>query len=91
MAKVSKMNIRESSTFSEAKLFLRMLALSGCFWVIGIIAVFAEIVWLEYVFTVLCGLQGLLVTVANLTTRRMDCFKCGQRSTTQDIYSIADN
>ena len=45
------------------------------FWIIGILGSLTESDLLDYIFTIFYGLQGLCITVANLTTTRV---KCGQ-------------
>lgn len=79
MATISRGNMRKTSSFSEAKVFLRILAISGWLWLTGILATYFEFEWLEYVFTILCGSQGVFVAIANLTTRRMNCCKGEER------------
>lgn len=88
MAIISKGNLRQSSTFSEAKIFLRILSISGCFWITGILAAYFESEWLDYIFTLLCGSQGLFVAVANLTTKRMNCCKRSREQTSIRSLSV---
>ena len=66
-------NIRRSSSYKDAAVYLRIVVLSGVFWITDILAVVFETEVFEYVFTIFCGLQGLLITFASLTT--VSCFK----------------
>ncbi|CAC5421502.1 unnamed protein product [Mytilus coruscus] len=68
---VEMRHLIKSSSFQDAKLFFRLLLLSGIFWVIGFLSGILQSEWLEYIFILLCGLQGLFVCVANMTTRHM--------------------
>lgn len=88
MASVASGNMRQSSLFSEAQIYLRILSISGCFWVTGILAAYFQSEWLEYIFTIVCGLQGAFVALANLTTRRMRCCKTKERQNIQDVITI---
>ena len=64
-------NISMSTPFTHAKVYLRIFALSGFLWITGIMAAILESDWLDYVFTLLCGLQGLFISLASLTTRQV--------------------
>ena len=64
-------NISMSTPFTHAKVYLRILALSGFLWITGIMAAMLESDWLDYVFTLLCGLQGFFISLAGLTTRQV--------------------
>ncbi|VDI41753.1 Hypothetical predicted protein [Mytilus galloprovincialis] len=64
-------HIIQSSNFQHAKLFMRLVLLSGIFWVTGFLSGILKSEWLEYIFILLCGLQGLFFSIANLTTRYM--------------------
>ncbi|VDI50560.1 Hypothetical predicted protein [Mytilus galloprovincialis] len=64
-------NIRKLNIYQEAKMYLRMVALSGVFWFIGIFNAIYDSEWLEYIFTLFCGLTGFFLAVANLTTNRV--------------------
>ena len=57
-----------STPLTHAKVFLRIFALSGFLWIIGIMAAILESDWLNYGFTLLCGLQGFFISLASLTT-----------------------
>lgn len=59
------------NVYQDAQIYLRIVVLSGVFWMTGILAAMLDSDWLDYVFTILCGLQGLCVAVANLTTGRV--------------------
>jgi len=56
-------------------IYSRIVVLSGMFWIIGILGSITESDLLDYIFTIVCGLQGLCITVANLTTTRVKCGK----------------
>jgi len=47
------------------------------FWIICILGSLTGSDLLDYIFTILCGLQGFCITVANLTTTRV---KCGEKT-----------
>ena len=64
-------NISMSTPFTHAKVYLRILVLSGFLWITGIMAAILESDWLDYVFTLLCGLQGFFISLASLTTRQV--------------------
>ena len=70
-------HVGKSSHYDDAKVYLRIVVLSGMFWIIGILGSLTQSDLLDYIFTILCGLQGLCITVANLTTTRV---KCGQKT-----------
>lgn len=70
---LTKANLQQSSVFFQAKVFLRILSISGCFWITGVLASIIESEWLEYVFIITCGSHGLFIALANLTTRRVRC------------------
>lgn len=59
------------NVYQDAQIYLRIVVLSGVFWMTGILAAMLDSDWLDYVFTILCGLQGLCVAVANMTTGRV--------------------
>ncbi|VDI49112.1 Hypothetical predicted protein [Mytilus galloprovincialis] len=71
-------NIPKLNIYQDAKMYLRMVVLSGVFWFIGIFNALYDSEWLEYIFTLLCGLTGFFLAVANLTTNR---FKLNKRTT----------
>ena len=64
-------NISMSTPHTHAKVYLRIFALSGFLWITGIMAAILESEWLDYVFTLLCGLQGFFVSLASLTTKQV--------------------
>ena len=64
-------NISMSPPFTHAKVYLRIFTLSGFLLITGIMAAILESEWLEYVFTLLCGLQGFFISLASLTTRQV--------------------
>lgn len=62
---------------TNGQIFLRIICLSNLFWVTGILASILDASWLSYVFTYLCGLHGLFIAIASLSTnqarRQMNC------------------
>ena len=64
-------NISMSTPLTHAKVYLRILVLSGFLWITGIMAAILESEWLDYVFILLCGLQGFFISLASLTTRQV--------------------
>jgi hypothetical protein len=64
-------NISMSTPLTHAKVYLRIFALSGFLWIAGIMAAMLEYDWLDYVFILLCGLQGFFISFASLTTRQV--------------------
>ena len=79
-------NISMSTRFTHAKVYLRIFALSGFLWITGIMAAILEFEWLDYVFILLCGLQGFFISLASLTTRQVvSKFKYKKESVTQTL------
>ncbi|CAC5408266.1 unnamed protein product [Mytilus coruscus] len=78
-------NIRKLDIYQDAKMYLRMVALSGVFWFIGFFNALYDSEWLEYIFTLLCGLTGFFLAVANLTTDRVKFTKKTDYSSTKDL------
>ncbi|CAC5410451.1 CELSR3 [Mytilus coruscus] len=68
-------NIRKSVPFEDAMVYLRIVVLSGMLWTFGIASAVFESELLEYIFTILCGLQGVCIAIANLTTSKVRCFQ----------------
>ncbi|VDI64227.1 Hypothetical predicted protein [Mytilus galloprovincialis] len=66
-------NIRKSDPFHDAMVYLRIVVLSGMLWTFGIASAVFESELLEYIFTILCGLQGFCIAIANLTTSKVIC------------------
>ena len=64
-------NISKSTFFTQAEVYMRILVLSGFFWITGIMAAILESDWLDYGFTLLCGLQGFFISLASLTTKQV--------------------
>ena len=62
-------NVSMSTPFTHAKVYLRILVLSGFIWITGIMVTLLESDWLDSVFTLLCGLHGFFISLASLTTR----------------------
>jgi len=65
-------HVRKSSHYDDAKVYSRIVVLSDMFWIIDILGSITESDLLDYIFTILCGLQGLCISVANLTTTRLN-------------------
>lgn len=61
----------KSPPFQEAKIFFRFVIVSGMFWVTIVLAAILESDWAEYVFILLCGLQGFFIAISNLTSKQM--------------------
>ncbi|CAG2187305.1 unnamed protein product [Mytilus edulis] len=68
-------HIRKLNLYKDAQIYLRVVALSGVFWTTGIISAIYELQWLDFLFTILCGLQGFFVAVANINTSRVQSLK----------------
>ncbi|VDI59098.1 Hypothetical predicted protein [Mytilus galloprovincialis] len=66
-------NIRKSVPFQDAMVYLRIVVLSGMLWGFGIASAVFESELLEYIFIILCGLQGFCIAIANLTTSKVIC------------------
>jgi hypothetical protein len=79
-------NISMSTPHTHAKVYLRIFALSGFLWITGIMAAILEFEWLDYVFILLCGLQGFFISLASLTTRQVvSKFKYKKEPVTQTL------
>lgn len=63
--------ISKSPPYTNAIIYLRLMIISGILWIFSLVASVNESEWLTYCFTVLCGLQGLFITVVSLTTKRV--------------------
>ncbi|CAC5368121.1 unnamed protein product [Mytilus coruscus] len=68
-------HIRKLNLYKDAQIYLRVVALSGVFWTTGIISAIYELQWLDFLFTILCGLQGFFVAIANINTSRVQSLK----------------
>lgn len=84
--RIEASHIRKLNPYKEATIYLRMATMSGVLWTTGIMASIFDVVWLNYLFTVLCGLQGFFLSVANLTSRRVNCM-----SRIRDTTSFSSN
>jgi TctA family transporter len=51
--------------------YLRIFALSGFLCITGIMTAMLESDWFDYLFTLLCGLHGFVISLASLTTRQV--------------------
>lgn len=69
--RIENADLIKSPPFQEAKIFFRFVIVSGMFWVTIVLATILEYDWAEYVFIILCGLQGFFIAIANLTSRQM--------------------
>jgi len=66
---IAMSHVRKTNSFQEGQVYLRIYVISGIFWIMGILGAFFQSTIIEYVFIVLCSLQGLCVFVAQMTTR----------------------
>ena len=66
---ITMSHVRKTNSFQEGHVYLRICVISGIFWIMGILGVFFQSTIIDYVFIVLCSLQGLCVFVAQMTTR----------------------
>jgi hypothetical protein len=64
-------HIRKSSSFQHVSVFARISALTGIFWITGIVGTLYQTQIIEYIFIVCCSLQGFFIALANLTTKRV--------------------
>lgn len=69
-------NIRKLIPYKDALVYLRIVAISGVMWFTGIIAAFHDKEWINYLFTLLCGLQGFFLSIGTLTSSKVR-FKLG--------------
>ncbi|VDI33797.1 Hypothetical predicted protein [Mytilus galloprovincialis] len=74
-ARLDLRHVRKLNLYKDAQIYLRLVALSGVFWTTGIISAICELQWLDVLFTILCGLQGFFVAVANINTSRVQSLK----------------
>lgn len=82
--RIEASHIRKLNPYKDATIYLRVTILSGILWVSGILATLFNVDWLNYIFTVLCGLQGFFLVVANLTSSRVRCVnRIRQRTSTR--------
>ena len=63
--------IREGNYSQQIGIFLRLSVISGLFWITGTLSSVLQSEVLDYIFVVTCSLQGFLIAVANLTTKRV--------------------
>ncbi|CAG2232082.1 unnamed protein product [Mytilus edulis] len=64
-------HVSKTNPYRYAKVYLRILVISGFFWLIGFVSSVFKNEWLEYSFIIICGLHGLFVSLASLSTRRI--------------------
>ncbi|CAC5383710.1 unnamed protein product [Mytilus coruscus] len=63
--------IREGNYSQQIGIFLRLSVISGLFWITGTLSSVLQSEVLDYIFVVTCSLQGFLIAVANVTTKRV--------------------
>jgi hypothetical protein len=66
---ITMSHVRKTNSFQEGQVYLRICVISGIVWIMGILGAFFQSTIIDYVFIVLCSLQGLCVFVAQMTTR----------------------
>ena len=66
---ITMSQVRKTNSFQEGQVYLRICVISGIVWIMGILGAFFQSTIIDYVFIVLCSLQGLCVFVAQMTTR----------------------
>ncbi|CAC5367848.1 unnamed protein product [Mytilus coruscus] len=64
-------HVRKSNSFQHIPVFARISVVTGMLWTTGLIGAIVQTEFMEYVFVVCCSFQGLLITIANLTTKRV--------------------
>jgi hypothetical protein len=57
---ITMSHVRKTNSFQEGQVYLRMCVISGIFWIMGILGAFFQSTIIDYVFIVLCSLQGWL-------------------------------
>lgn len=71
--RVEASHIRKLNPYTEATIYFRIVILSNVLWGFGILNALYDEEWVSYAFTVLCGLHGFFISVANLTSSRFKC------------------
>ncbi|VDI21865.1 Hypothetical predicted protein [Mytilus galloprovincialis] len=64
-------HVRQSNSFQHIPVFARISVVTGMLWTPGLIGAIVQTEFMEYLFVVCCSFQGLLISIANLTTRRV--------------------
>ncbi|CAC5372940.1 unnamed protein product [Mytilus coruscus] len=64
-------HVRKSNSFQHIQVFARISVVTGMLWTTGLIGAIVQTEFMEYVFVVCCSIQGLLIGIANLTTKRV--------------------
>lgn len=64
-------HIQKSQSYQQINVYIRMSTLTGVFWVTGIIGVAFESEAVNYIFIVICSLQGFMIALCNLTTSKV--------------------
>jgi uncharacterized integral membrane protein len=65
---ITMSHVRKTNSFQEGHVYLRICVIFGILWIMGILGAFFQSTIIDYVFIVLCSLQGLYVFVAQMTT-----------------------
>ena len=61
-------DMQKSQSYQQINVYIRMSTLTGVFWVTGIIGAAFESEAVNYIFIVICSLQGFMIALCNLTT-----------------------
>lgn len=69
--KVMSTRLTMTKSFNEALVYLRFSLFSGTPWIIGILSAFVKTDFLDFVFIVLCSLQGFFIVISNITSENM--------------------
>ena len=64
-------DIQKSQSYQQINVYIRMSTLTGVFWVTGIIGAAFESEAVNYIFIVICSLQGFMIALCNLTTSKV--------------------
>ncbi|XP_063401914.1 uncharacterized protein LOC134686169 [Mytilus trossulus] len=64
-------HVRQSNSFKHIPVFARISVVTGMLWTTGLIGAIVQTEFMEYLFVVCCSFQGLLISIANLTTKRV--------------------
>ena len=77
--KVESVNLIKSQSFQAAQVYIRLGIVSGILWIIGILSGILKSEFLDIFFVIICSLQGLFITMSNLTTRQV-CARLRKKS-----------
>ena len=64
-------DMQKSQSYQQINVYIRMSTLTGVFWVTGIIGAAFESEAVNYIFIVICSLQGFMIALCNLTTSKV--------------------